>query len=35
MPVAFSSVMVNTYPFRYVRFTIQGASLAGRRARRC
>ena len=35
MPVTFSSVMVNPYPFRYVRFTIQGAYLSGRRARRC
>jgi hypothetical protein len=28
--VTFSSVMVNPYPFRYVRFTIQGAYLSGR-----
>ena len=35
-PVTFSSsVMVIPYPFRYVRFTIQGAHLSGRPARRC
>jgi hypothetical protein len=34
MPVEFSSLMVNTYPFRYVRFTIQGAYLPGHRVPR-